>query len=64
MMNRESILLKREQMVDSLQEKVNILLEGGVVEVRVHASEVEVGVKQQVVQAMMLEEVIKETQRY
>jgi hypothetical protein len=60
----ENILLKREQMVDSLQEKVNILLEGGVVEVRVHASEVEVGVKQQVVQAMMLEEVIKETQRY
>ena len=64
MMNRESILLKREQMVDSLQEKVNILLEGGLVEVRVHAKEVEVGVKQQVVQAMMLEEVIKETQRY
>ena len=45
MMNRESILLKREQMVDSLQEKVNILLEGGVVEVRLHANEVNGAVK-------------------
>ena len=60
-MNRESILLKREQMVDSLQEKVNILLEGGLVEVRLHANEVKVGVKQQVMQAMMLENMIKET---
>ena len=46
-------------MVDSLQEKVNILLEGGLVEVRLHANEVKVGVKQQVMQAMMLENMIK-----
>ena len=59
MMNRESILLRREQMVDSLQEKVNILLEGGLVEVRLHADEVKVGVKQHVMQAMMLENMIK-----
>ena len=59
MMNRESILLRREQMVDSLQEKVNILLEGGLVEVRLYADEVKVGVKQQVMQAMMLENMIK-----
>ena len=57
--NRESILFKREQMVDSLQEKVNILLEGGLVEVRLHADEVKVSVKQQVMQAMMLENMIK-----
>lgn len=60
MMNRESMILKREQMVDSLQEKVNILLEGGIVEVRIHAHEVKAGVKHQVIQALMLENMIKE----
>ena len=63
MMNRESMILKREQMVDSLQEKVNILLEGGLVEVRIHAQEVNAGVKHQVMQAMMLEDMIKERER-
>ena len=48
-------------MVDSLQEKVNILLEGGLVEVRMHALEVNGGVKQQIMQAMMLENMIKES---
>lgn len=47
-------------MVDNLQEKVNILLEGGLVEVRLHAYEVNTGVKQQVMQAMMLENMINE----
>jgi flagella basal body P-ring formation protein FlgA len=50
-------------MVDSLQEKVNILLEGGLVEVRIHAQEVNAGVKHQVMQAMMLEDMIKERER-
>ena len=57
------MILKREQMVDSLQEKVNILLEGGLVEVRIHAHEVNAGVKHQVLQAKMLEEIIKERER-
>ncbi len=48
-------------MVDSLQEKVNILLEGGLVEIRMHGYEVNGGVKQQVMQAMMLENMIKES---
>jgi flagella basal body P-ring formation protein FlgA len=47
-------------MVDSLQEKVNILLEGGLVEVRIHAHEVHAGVKHQVIQAMMLENMVKD----